>query len=62
MTDYEIVPLPIPTNPADVQRLERRLEDISRRGGELVAIMPSTNSNAVFGIFRGTKGAARESE
>lgn len=58
--NYEIVPMAIPTNKREVEELERWLEKVSSRGGELITVMASGRSDTALGIFRATsRGAAR---
>jgi hypothetical protein len=51
MTNYEIVPFRIPANPREMEQLEKRLEDISTKGGHLVSVLPLTDSSMVGLIF-----------
>lgn len=51
MANYEIVPVRIPANGRELEQLERRLEDISEKGGQLVSVMPLTDSSMMALIF-----------
>lgn len=53
MKNYELIPFRIPTNDREAEQNERRLEQVSKAGGELVAFMPTTRSDLILGVFQG---------
>ena len=52
MLNHEVIPVTLPSSSADAAQVEKWLENIARRGGELVAFAPTTDPNKVVAIFR----------
>ena len=50
--NYEVIPIPIPTNDMGIQHFEEWLERVAAKGGELIAIMPTLINNKVLAIFQ----------
>jgi hypothetical protein len=51
MANYELVPVDIPANVQQSEYIERWLEQVSGRGGQLVTFLPTQVATKVIGVF-----------
>ncbi len=50
--NYEVISIRVPADQRTAEVIERELERIATAGGELITILPTTQSDVVLGIFR----------